>query len=66
MMTRDKAEKGKRLAAEVKRQFGAEAMTRFLRTLPAFRPETDIPNRFKELLDRLDRLERNSLGGGRQ
>jgi len=66
MMTRDKAEKGERLAAEVKRQFGAEAMTRFLRTLPAFRPETDIPNRFKELLDRLDRLESNSLGSGRQ
>src|SRR6476620_10497407 len=39
MMTRNKAEKGERLAAEVRRQFGAEAMTRFLRTLPAFRIE---------------------------
>lgn len=65
MMTRDKAEKGERLAAEVRRQFGAEAMTRFLRSLPAFRPEADIPNRFTELLDRLDRLE-NSTGGAGQ
>jgi hypothetical protein len=66
MMTRDKAEKGEKLATEVRRQFGAEAMTRFLRTLPAFRAEADIPNRFRELLDDLDRVESNSLGGGRQ
>ena len=57
MMTRNKAEKGEELAAEVRRQFGAEAMTRFLRTLPAFRAEADIPDRFRELLDHLDRLE---------
>ncbi|KRB19635.1 MULTISPECIES: hypothetical protein [Mesorhizobium] len=66
MMTRDKAEKGEKLATEVRRQFGAEAMTRFLRTLPAFRAEADIPTRFSELLDRLDRVERNSLGDGRR
>ncbi|TPK96149.1 hypothetical protein FJ934_09915 [Mesorhizobium sp. B2-4-12] len=57
MMTRNKAEKGERLATEVRRQLGAEAMTRFLRTLPAFRTEADIPDRFRQLLDRLDRLE---------
>ena len=57
MMTRDKAEKGERLAAEVRRQVGAEAMTRFLRTLPAFRIEADTHDRFRQLLDRLDRVE---------
>ncbi|MGX5826578.1 hypothetical protein [Mesorhizobium sp. 43Arga] len=58
MMTRDKAEKkAERLAAEVRRQFGAEAMTRFLRTLPAFRIEADTHDRFRRLLDRLDRVE---------
>jgi hypothetical protein len=36
-MTRNKGEKTERLAAEVKRQFGAEATTRFLRTLPAWK-----------------------------
>ena len=57
MMTRNKAEKRERLAAEVRRQFGAEAMKRFLRTLPAFRMEADIPDHFRELLDRLDGIE---------
>jgi hypothetical protein len=66
MMTNNKAEKGEGLAGEVRRQFGAEAMTRFLRTLPAFRPEADIPDRFRELLDRLDGVETRIAGGGRQ
>ncbi|TPK89919.1 hypothetical protein [Mesorhizobium sp. B2-4-17] len=66
MMTRNKAEKGERLATEVRRQFGAEAMTRFLRTLPAFRTEADIPDRFRQLLDRLDRLEDGDVSWRRQ
>lgn len=63
MMTTTKREKGEKLATEVRRQFGAEAMTRFLRTLPAFRAEADIPDRFRQLLDRLDGAE-GSTGGG--
>jgi len=63
MMTRDKAEKGERLAAEVRRQFGAEAMTRFLRTLPAFRIQADTHDRFRQLLDRLDRVEDEDRAG---
>lgn len=66
MMTRDKAEKAERLAAEVRRQFGAEAMTRFLRTLPAFRVEADTHDRFRQLLDRLDRTEGGDAGWRRQ
>ncbi|BAV47908.1 hypothetical protein MesoLj113a_20660 [Mesorhizobium sp. 113-1-2] len=66
MMTRDKAEKGERLAAEVRRQFGAEAMTRFLRTLPAFRIQADTHDRFRQLLDRLDRVEDEDTGWRRQ
>jgi len=66
MMTRDKAEKGERLAAEVRRQFGAEAMTRFLRTLPAFRIQADTHDRFRQLLDRLDRAEDEDTGWRRQ
>ena len=65
-MTRNKGEKGEKLATEVRRQFGAEAMTRFLRTLPAFRAEADIPNRFRELLDHLDRLESSAGGSGQR
>ncbi|CAH2395730.1 hypothetical protein [Mesorhizobium ventifaucium] len=69
-MTRNNGDRGKngarndderreRLAAGLRRQFGTEATIRFLRALPAFRTENDIPDRFKELLDRLDGIERS-------
>lgn len=66
MMTRNKGEKAEKLATEVRRQFGAEAMTRFLRTLPSFRTEAEIPDRFRELLDRLDGVEDGDIGWRRQ
>ena len=53
------------LAADIKRQFGTEATKRFLRTLPAFRTEADIPDRFRELLDRLDGIEGSVAAGKR-
>lgn len=65
MTTRKKGEKRERLAADVKRQFGTEATMRFLRTLPAFRTESDIPDRFRELLDRLDGIESSVAPSGR-
>ncbi len=54
---RNDDERRERLAAGLRRQFGTEATIRFLRALPAFRTENDIPDRFKELLDRLDGIE---------
>ncbi|RWM94406.1 MAG: hypothetical protein EOR84_16875 [Mesorhizobium sp.] len=54
---RNDDERRERLAAGLRRQFGNEATIRFLRALPAFRTENDIPDRFKELLDRLDGIE---------
>lgn len=66
MMTRNKGEKAEGLAAEVRRQFSAEAVTRFMRTLPAFRTEADIPDRFRELLDRLDGAENGDVGWRRR
>jgi hypothetical protein len=66
MMTRNKGEKAERLATEVRRQFGAEAVTRFMRTLPAFRTEADIPDRLRELLDRLDGAEDSDVGWRRR
>ncbi|WP_352604148.1 hypothetical protein [Mesorhizobium sp. M0488] len=64
-MSRNKGEKGERLAVEIRRQFGTEAMKRFLRTLPAFRAEVEIPERFREQLKRLDSVESN-IAVGRQ
>jgi hypothetical protein len=57
MMTRNKGDRREGLAADIRRQLGTEATTRFLRTLPAFRIEADIPDHFRELLDRLDGIE---------
>lgn len=62
---RNKSERPEGLDADIRRQFGTEATTRFLRTLPAFRTDLDIPDRFKELLDRLDGIE-GSLATGQR
>jgi hypothetical protein len=66
MMVRNNGDRGEELAADVRRQFGTEATTRFLRTLPAFRTEADIPDHFRELLDRLDGIEASLAGGERR
>ncbi|TJW83435.1 MAG: hypothetical protein E5X43_22425, partial [Mesorhizobium sp.] len=59
-------ERRERLAAGLRRQFGTEATIRFLRALPAFRTENDIPDRFKELLDRMDGIESSVAASRRQ
>jgi hypothetical protein len=59
-------ERHERLAAGIRRQFGAEATKRFLRALPAFQTQNDIPDRFKELLDRLDGIESSIAARGRR
>ena len=66
MMTRNMGEKAEGLAIEVWRQLGGEAMTRFLRTLPAFRTEADFPDRLRELLDRLEGAENGDVGWRRR
>lgn len=66
MTTRNKGEKTERVATEVRRQFGAESTKRFLRALPAFRTEAEIPDRFRELLDRLDGMKSSTTGTRRQ
>ncbi|MBZ9820775.1 hypothetical protein [Mesorhizobium sp. CA4] len=53
------------LANDIRRQAGSEATKRFLRTLPAFRLEKDMPRRLSDLLDRLDDAEAENAGGGR-
>lgn len=66
MMSRRNGEKRDGLAADIRRQLGTEATKRFLRTLPAFRTESDIPDRLKELLDRLDGVEAKVVAGRRR
>jgi hypothetical protein len=57
MMTRKNGERPESLAADIRRQMSTEATKRFLRTLPAFRADNDIPEHFRELLNRLDGVE---------
>jgi len=54
-----------KLANDIRRQVGSEATKRFLRTLPAFRLEKEVPKRFRDLLDRLDGAEVDKAGGQR-
>lgn len=61
---RNNDERRERLAAGIRRQFGTEATMRFLRALPAFRTENDIPDRFRGLLDRLDGIESSVAARG--
>ena len=50
-------EKMQQAAGNLRRQLGTDASKRFLRNLPMFRVETDIPQQFRDLLDRLSSAE---------
>ncbi|AZO73765.1 MULTISPECIES: hypothetical protein [unclassified Mesorhizobium] len=65
-MTGNNAERRARLAHDIRRQVGAEATKRFLRTLPAFRLEKEMPKRLTDLLDRLEGAEADKMGGERR
>jgi hypothetical protein len=65
-MTGNNSNTREALAADIRRQFRTEATKRFLRTLPAFRTEAGIPDRFRDLLDRLDGIEASTDGGQRR
>jgi hypothetical protein len=54
------------LAADIRRQLRSEATKRFLRTLPAFRLEKEMPKRLTDLLDRLEGAEASKVGDGRR
>ncbi|RVD60516.1 hypothetical protein EN828_00225 [Mesorhizobium sp. M2D.F.Ca.ET.185.01.1.1] len=54
------------LADDIRRQAGSEATKRFLRTLPAFRLEKEMPRRLSDLLERLDDADAKKPGGERR
>ncbi|MDX8448773.1 hypothetical protein [Mesorhizobium captivum] len=65
-MSGNNSERRARLANDIRRQVGTEATKRFLRTLPVFRLEKEVPKRFADLLDRLDGAEAEKVGGERR
>lgn len=48
---------GNSLAGVIRKEMAREANVRFLRSLPVFRVDQQIPPRFIELLRHLDRVE---------
>lgn len=53
--------KGNRsLAALIRREMVTETNARFLRTLPAFQVDRQIPARFQDILTRLEQAERQA------
>jgi hypothetical protein len=65
-MARDMPHNAKILQEEIRKQFGSAGTSRFLRSLPGFQVEHGIPERFRNLLNELDRAEsdRNEGYGG--
>jgi len=57
-MSRSNGEQPNQLSAEIRRQMGTAANTRFLRALPLFRADPEIPEPFVRLLREIDRAER--------
>ena len=47
---------------EIRRQFGAPASMRFLRSLPTLQVDQDLPDAFHGLLAELDRVEARKAG----
>lgn len=52
------------LRQEIRKQFGSAATIRFARSIPAFRVENAMPERFTNLLAQLDRTEAGKSGHG--
>jgi len=42
----------------IRREIGTDANARFLRRMPAFRTDHDLPDEMQEMLARLERAER--------
>ncbi|MDQ2632942.1 MAG: hypothetical protein M3Y43_00880 [Pseudomonadota bacterium] len=64
-MARTMQHNTKLLQTEIRRQFGSAGTSRFLRALPGFQVEQQLPDRFADLLSELDRAESDRGGAPR-
>lgn len=62
-MARDMPQNAKILQEEIRKQFGSAGTSRFLRSLPGFQVDQGIPERFRNLLNELDRAESDTNDG---
>jgi hypothetical protein len=56
-MNHKNRERKKAMDSSIRRLIGSDANRSYLRALPAFRVETNLPNNLAALLDRLQRAE---------
>lgn len=56
-MSRNNGDQSRTLPASIRRQFGTEANVRYLRSLPAFRVDAELPADLREILDEMKRKE---------
>ncbi|PWJ84195.1 hypothetical protein C7441_106110 [Pseudaminobacter salicylatoxidans] len=54
------------LALEIRRQFGSDAVKRFVRALPAFKVDQELPRKIRDLLGKLDHAEDSGMDGLRR
>jgi len=59
-MTNKTSDSSEALQDEIRRQFNSSQMTRFLRSMPAFRLDNDMPESIRDMLAQLDRVENQS------
>lgn len=56
-MSRSNGDQPHTLPANIRRQIGSEANVRFLRAMPAFRVDAELPTDLRDKLKELDRAE---------
>jgi hypothetical protein len=56
-MSRSNGDRSHTLSASIRRQIGTEANVRYLRSLPAFRVDLELPADLREILNKMERNE---------
>ena len=64
-MSRSKGNKLNALTASIRRQASTEANRRYLRALPEFRVDAELPTDLRRMLGEMERAEARSARGNR-
>lgn len=61
-MSRNGTDSMNMLQKEIRKQFGSAGTSRFVKSLPNFKVDNDVPDRFADLLGELDQAEADRRG----
>jgi hypothetical protein len=65
-MSRSNGDQSHTLPAGIRRQIGSETNLRFLRSLPVFRVDTELPVDLREILSEMERAEARAIAQNRR